>query len=504
MQTGRISNSYYLIGILALCAALSLGSYLLASSRIYRIGFPLDDAWIHQTYARNLASTGSWAFLPGEPSAGSTAPGWSLLLALGYWLNLSSYLWTFLWGWVLLTILAVVTAFGFRILVPNHQEAGVWAGLLVIFEWHMTWAAGSGMETLLSALIALMVLLWAIRLEQRFGEDTRSNGWQWLGLGVLIGLSIWVRPDGITLLAVIGFTLILVKSELKNKLSSLLILGTGFLLMTVPYLIFNQVLAGEIWPNTFYAKQAEYAILRSTPYWQRLLNVSRQPLTGIGIVLLPGFIWFGIQAYRMRRWAKLGGALWVIGYLAIYAWRLPVIYQHGRYIMPVIPVYCLFGIAGLVSLLEIKIQGRWGRIFKRAWVVAAGVILAAFWILGGRAYALDVGVIESEMVEAAIWIADNTEEEALVAAHDIGALGFFADRNLIDLAGLVSPEVIPYIRDEIALRNHLNERGADYLMTFPGWYSTLVSEKVKIYQSNGRISPEMGGENMNIYEWGNP
>ena len=504
MRIVRFSNRYYMIGILALCAALSLGGYLLASSLIFRIGYPLDDAWIHQTYARSLASTGSWAFLPGQPSAGSTAPGWSLVLALGYWLNLSSYVWTFFWGWALLAVLAVVTAYGFRILVPDRQELGLWAGLLVIFEWHMTWAAGSGMETLLSALIALMVLLWTIRLEERFDEGTRSNRWQWFGLGLLVGLSIWVRPDGITLLAVGGFTLILGKGKLKNKLSSLLILGTGFLLMTVPYLIFNQVLAGEIWPNTFYAKQAEYAVLRSLPYWQRLLDVSRQPLTGIGIVLLPGFIWFVIQSIRMRRWAKLGGALWAFGYLAIYAWRLPVTYQHGRYVMPVIPVYCLFGIAGLVSLLEIKIEGRWGRIFKRAWVVAAGIILVAFWILGGRAYAMDVGVIESEMVDAATWIADNIEQDALIAAHDIGALGFFANRNLIDLAGLVSPEVIPYIRDETALRNHLNEKGADYLMTFPGWYSTLASDKVMIYQSNGRISPEMGGENMSIYEWGNP
>ena len=314
MLAEKISNRYYLIGILALCSAVSLGSYLYASNWIFRIGFPLDDAWIHQTYARNLALTGSWAFLPGQPSAGSTAPGWSLLIALGYWLNLGSYIWTYFLGWAFLWGLALVAAFGFKLLIPNHPEVSLWAGILVILEWHMTWAAGSGMETLLFAVIALVVLLWTIRLEEKYSEGIKPTGWQWFGLGLLIGLSVWVRPDGITLLAVVGMALLLVRGDLKIKLRSILIVGTGFVLVSAPYLLFNQILAGEIWPNTFYAKQAEYAVLRNLPFWQRLLNLSRQPLTGIGIVLLPGFIWFGILSIRKHQWANLGGVLWVIGY----------------------------------------------------------------------------------------------------------------------------------------------------------------------------------------------
>lgn len=114
---------------------------------------------------------------------------------------------------------------------------------------------------------------------------------------------------------------------------------------------------------------------------------------------------------------------------------------------------------------------------------------------------MDVAVIESEMVETAHWIKENTGADSLIAAHDIGALGFFSDRKLVDLAGLVSPEVIPFIRDENALREHLNSEGADYLVTFPGWYPELTSAYPLIYQTGGEFSPLMGGENMAVYKW---
>ncbi len=56
---------------------------------VFRPGFPLDDAWIHQTYARNLALLAEWAFIPGQLSAGSTSPLWTILLAPGTWIGLA-------------------------------------------------------------------------------------------------------------------------------------------------------------------------------------------------------------------------------------------------------------------------------------------------------------------------------------------------------------------------------------------------------------------------------
>ena len=86
--------------IIGIVSALSVVSYLLASHFFFRVGFPLDDAWIHQTYARNLAFYGEWAYTPGQPSGGSTGPLWGAILAVGYLLGLSLYIWTFMIGWI--------------------------------------------------------------------------------------------------------------------------------------------------------------------------------------------------------------------------------------------------------------------------------------------------------------------------------------------------------------------------------------------------------------------
>ena len=492
------------IATLGLLAAVALGAYLIASQWVLRIGFPLDDAWIHQTYARNLGVNGAWAFLPGQPSAGSTAPAWTLLLSIGYWLRLNFYAWSFLLGWIILWAVGVTASFGFMRLAPEHALYGFFAGVVVIFEWHLTWAAGSGMETLLAALLALSTLLWIISLSKDRSESGVSRGWYWFGVGTLIGFSVWVRPDGITLLVVAGLALLLGNAKISTRLKDGIWLGAGVVLLILPYLMFNLYLAGDIWPNTFYAKQAEYAILRAIPLWQRYLNIIRQPLTGVGIILLPGFLWFGYRKLLDKSWAEFLSFAWILGYLFVYALRLPVTYQHGRYIMPVIPAFCLLGLVGVFDLVEMLTRYNWGRIIRAAWLISTAAILLTFWFLGLQAYAMDVAVIESEMVRTAKWVEENTAAETLVAAHDIGALGYFGNRQLIDLAGLVSPEVIPFIRDEGELGRYMNEQAAEYLVTFPGWYPELTQTSLMIYQTDQDFSPAMGGENMAVYQWKRP
>jgi hypothetical protein len=193
--------------------------------------------------------------------------------------------------------------------------------------------------------------------------------------------------------------------------------------------------------------------------------------------------------------------IWMLGFILVYAIRLPVTYQHGRYIMPSMPVGILLGFIGLQSWVKYVEPVSWKRIIGRVWVISCVLTLWGFLIIGARTYANDIALINSEMVAAAKWISENTEIDSVIAAHDIGALGFYGNRAILDLAGLVTPEVIPFIRDETAIAEFLDKRGADYLMTFPNWYPQLVKNGVLVFCTGGGFSPAQGGENMCVYRW---
>lgn len=493
-----MKNKNRTIILLGVLAAISMGGYLLASKLFYGIGFPLDDAWIHQTYARNLARGEGWSFLPGEPSAGLTAPLWAALLAPGHLVGAAPFLWTYFLGWLILWGLGIAGMWGWAALSPHQGRWTLAAGILIVSEWHLVWAAASGMETLLFGLFVLVVLISVVYLTN---EKKASGPKEWLVPGLLIGASAWIRPEGITLLGPVGFVLLFQGIGWKEKLQRGGYSLIGFLVLFLTYLSFNRWLAGAWWPNTFYAKQAEYAILTQAPLLNRLLREFMQPLIGVGVLLLPGFIYLMIQAIHHKKWGIVAGGGWVLGHLSLYAVRLPVTYQHGRYVMPVMAVYFLWGLAGISYLIQAEATHRWRWVLSRVWAFSIILVTLSFWKIGANGYAEDVGVINSEMVTTANWIAENSPEESLIASHDIGALGYFAERPLLDLAGLVSPDVIPFIRNETRLAEYMNARNPAYLVTFPDWYPELVLHGELVYQTQGEISSSLGGENMAVYRW---
>jgi hypothetical protein len=286
-------------------------------------------------------------------------------------------------------------------------------------------------------------------------------------------------------------------------MQSLFRLAIGFAVPFAFYLLFNLALSGTPMPNTFYAKQAEYVDWQNTPLYTRFFYFLVQFLAGSSLVVLPGFLQKVFGALRRREWGILLSALWVSGYILLYVLRLPV-YQHGRYLMPALAVFLLIGFIGFVEFLPAGNTHR-TRLVRRFALAAIVMFSLAFGGYGAFTYGSDVALIESEMVASAKWAAENIPPGDLIAAHDIGALGFFGQHaSIIDLAGLISPEVVPFIRDEERLAAYMDERRVDYLIAFPYWYPGLVENRTPVYSSGGRFVLEPAAENMTIYRWRSP
>jgi len=512
--------------------------YLINPGRCARSGYPLDDAWIHQSYARTLAQTGQVAFAPGRPSTGSTSLMWTFLLALGYMARLPQALWTYGLGALAWFLAAWRAQSLMDRLTPNRRRVVPWVTLACLLEWHLAWAALSGMEITLFCFLSLLLL-------ERYAAGAGP-----LTLGLLGGLLVWARPEGLVLAALVLPAAALTRAAApgraplpdpapghrtnRTRRAHLLLLVAGLAASLAPYLVLNLVISGQPFPSTLYAKQAEYRILLDQPIWQRLWVVVRRPLVGAQVLLLPGFVWqvyvllrqalltcrsrraFAAQEsrerparVRTRALAALLPPAWWAAYHGLYALQLPVDYQHGRYLMPALPILLAYGTTGTLHWLGQATEGGLAqRPFTRVWTRALAGTLAvlylAFLVLGAQAYVTDRCIIQREMVQVALWLAEKTPPDVLIAAHDIGAIGYWAQRPLLDLAGLINPEVIPFMQDQDRLLEYVIGQQAYYLVTFPSWYPELVRDDrlTQVYPAQGQAAPPAYGESMTVYQVG--
>src|SRR5436305_696226 len=185
--------------LLAAGLLVSLG-YLAAEIHTRGLGFPLDDSFIHLQFAKNLAAGRSLSYNPGEIVTGSTAPLWTALLALLWYLPGSIYLWTKLAG----IALAAADADATRRLAQELDLApplDLLAGLLAALSGPLAWAAVSGMEVPLFVRLSLGGMMLAAR-ERRGGRLPLSFA--------VLALAALARPEGLLLLALAAVDRLLV------------------------------------------------------------------------------------------------------------------------------------------------------------------------------------------------------------------------------------------------------------------------------------------------------
>ncbi|MGD8473107.1 MAG: hypothetical protein PVH59_03225 [Anaerolineae bacterium] len=501
-------------------AFLGVATYVLWTYSQGLAGFPLDDSWIHQTYARNLAKTGQLAYLPGRPSAGSTSPAWSFLLSIGYLLRVDFRIWTYLLGalslaatgWLAYRLFLRLPPFQQRSAQVSQAAAALLAGLFCALEWHLVWAAASGMETIFFTALSLALVEYfysqmAMRRSPQGPASVQKEQSMVsaVGIGLLGGLLVLTRPEGLVLAGMVTLGLMIWprptdRGRLLSRLVATGLCLLAFAVVLAPYLAFNLRASGAIFPNTFYAKQVEYLSELVLPV--RLWRVLRPTLVGAQVLLLPGFGYAAYLLIRRREWPALLPLVWWLALLSVYALRLPVNYQHGRYLMPSIPWLIIYGLWGTAASLRPRSRALVVRVLSRGTPVAIAVLVLIFWARGAQAYSAAVAFIEGEMVAMAQWLEENTAPDTIIAVHDIGAVGYLTDRPLLDLAGLITPEVIPIMTDAEKLAEWMLERGASYAVFFPDFSSTyqqLDTMFQRVHCTDFSWTRAAGHENMCVY-----
>lgn len=497
-------------GLLLILAVLWVLLYVLAAGGADG-GFPLDDSWIHQVYGRNLAQSGEWAFVPGQPSAASTSPLYTVLLAAGYALGVPYVVWTHVLGVLALFAAGCIGARMADMLLPKQRWLAMLSGAAVVSAWHLIWAAASGMETMLFSLLTLALMALAWREDAKGADSVGGLAVRGAQFGVLGALATLARPEGLVLMGVVGLLMVLLRpmGSFRRALLWGAAAGFSFFIVIGPYLLLNLHLTGGLLPDTAAAKQAQAAsILASTSFPQRVLNMLQPLVAGGQVLLLPGVVFFAVAevaALRRepRRLWRLLPLIWAAALIGLYAARLPAPYQHGRYVIPALPGIMVVGVVGTAELMRLGRHMLVGRVLTRGLAVSVVLISVYFAaVIGPETYARDVRIIDEEMVTAALWIKEHIPTDELLAIHDIGAVGFFAPRPLVDIAGLVTPEMIPLIGDEAATWAFLRERDARFLMAFPNQIpgGDVNDEHLcPVFSTNNPTALAAGGQNMAVY-----
>jgi len=127
---------------------------------------------------------------------------------------------------------------------------------------------------------------------------------------------------------------------------------------------------------------------------------------------------------------------------------------------------------GATALLPAPQRNSWVRTVAVVWLGIAVVSL----VPAATRYGWAVQNINAMQVHLGRWVDTNLPRTARIAANDIGAIAYFSRREVIDLMGLVTPEIIPFRRrGEPGVMRYLKEACPQYVIIFPAWFPQMAS-----------------------------
>lgn len=487
--------TWLVIGLAGCIIALEAVVFLFPSP----VEFPMDDAYIHFVYADNLISHGRLFFSDvNETGVGATSPLWVFLLAglklLGIPLPVSAKI----MGAIGLVVVSGTIYVLFR---PVWNSPFLLLSVfLITISGNLVWFSLSGMETVLFVALGLLSLV-AYRRER------------WKTLGVLFGLMILTRPEGLVLAGATVLVDLRRNRRLRREWSTPLLIS---IVMAAPWFIYLYMRTGYVLPSSAIGKRFTFTvgldfIASQYPYLAGLVQLRPlvYPFAWLAYLLVfalggkslpPPFVSrgdysFGIYSYAPSYWAIAGWLLVIIPLLLLAGrhllggkkWR-PWIHDSNHaplmvftvwillhnlaymFFMPILGTASRYGVMNHVALwifLCIGAAQLSQRIPLQRFMTAGLVLIALantfYW---NRVYDANIEHMQKVRIPTADFVRESFSRNELCAVFDIGAVRYFSGRPILDIGGLTNPDDLHWFSENKS-DIYLLEKGATCII-LPG------------------------------------
>jgi hypothetical protein len=386
------------------------------------ISYTVDDAFITFRYARNLVAGFGPVFNPGERVEGYTTFLWMLLMSAGLALGTDPVILSKVLG-----LTCGLATIGVTMAMARYTSDRLWrvailAGLLLATSVDLALNSVTGLETTFFTLLITAAIARQMHEEQR-------GGWPFSSL--LFGLAALTRPEGLVLG---GMSWLYQLVRKREHFGRALLRGLPFLVLVAIHFLWRYSYYGELLPNTYYAK--------SIPLVPKLvvglLYVARF-FVNYGLIFPVAWSYALLQGNRRLRYVLYMSAIGV----AIVVWEGGDWMQRNRFLVPILPLFCLIT-ADVLSTLYNQIAARSRRLAHGLSLLVGIVFLASNAV--GMPYlhlytSLRARGYEEAHLRLAHWLDETLPSHESVALMDIGVVGYYTDLRIIDVTGLTDKTI---------------------------------------------------------------
>ena len=437
-----------------------------------------DDPFITYRYAYNIMQGNGFVYNPDLKVLSTTTPLFALLLA-GLGLIFDDL--PLLANFVGIASLMLGAYFLWDISRTWKSSFVGWTALLLYPTFPLL-ITTLGSETL----FYLMLCLGAIAMYARRKYTLTA---------ILAGLAVLARADALLVPVLLGFDY-LVQLFSKKPLAKFLkrrkkipwISVLVFVGILIAWFGFAWVYFGSPLPVTLSAKQSQGNMAISTRFAPGIVRVMKWyvPRWQYWVELILAFIGVLYAIAKKRRWLLL--LVWTALYFIAYT--ILGVSSYFWYYAPLIPGFIVAVGLGVDALWQILNKKKTFPNLKQAAasrVVFVPLIIVVFVAqvvhlnrtryFPDRRYAIYHAAGE--------WLAEHTSPDASVGALEVGIIGFYAKRTMVDFAGLIQPDVMKVMDVQTTYEDTaswaVQKYNPDYVVLFPGALPKLENSLVMQY-----------------------